>query len=66
MRPDSFGRGSDRQRGHAPASSMHQCAQGPAQRRIVTETDMLDLVLLASSVAFFLVSLAYVRGCDRL
>ncbi len=30
------------------------------------ETDMLDVVLLAASVAFFLASLAYVRGCDRL
>jgi hypothetical protein len=30
------------------------------------ETDMLDVVLLAASVAFFLISLAYVRGCNRL
>jgi hypothetical protein len=39
---------------------------GPAPRRTVTEIDMLDVVLLASSAAFFLLGLAYVRGCDRL
>jgi len=27
---------------------------------------MLDIVLVATTVAFFAVSLAYVRGCDRL
>jgi len=27
---------------------------------------MLDTVFLASTVAFFLLSLAYVRGCDKL
>jgi hypothetical protein len=30
------------------------------------EPDMLDLTLLAATVSFFLISLAYVRGCDRL
>jgi len=28
--------------------------------------EMLDIVFLATTVAFFAVSLAYVRGCDRL
>jgi hypothetical protein len=27
---------------------------------------MLDALLVAAVVAFFLVSIAYVRGCDRL
>jgi len=27
---------------------------------------MLDLLLLAATAAFFLLSLAYVRGCDLL
>jgi len=58
--------GSDRERGHAPGIVNALVAEGPARCRIVTETDMLDLVLLASSVAFFLLSLAYVRGCERL
>jgi hypothetical protein len=30
------------------------------------EFDMLDIVFLASTALFFLLSLAYVRGCDRL
>ena len=28
--------------------------------------DMLDILFIAATVAFFAVSLAYVRGCDRL
>jgi hypothetical protein len=28
--------------------------------------EMLDIVFLATTVAFFAVSLAYVRGCDGL
>jgi len=28
--------------------------------------NVLDVVFLAASAAFFLLSLAYVRGCDRL
>jgi len=27
---------------------------------------MLDVILLAATVAFFAVSIAYVRACDRL
>jgi len=27
---------------------------------------MIDVVFIAATVAFFAVSLAYVRGCDRL
>jgi hypothetical protein len=34
----------------------------PPQRR----PEMLDILFLATTVAFFAVSLAYVRGCDRL
>jgi hypothetical protein len=30
------------------------------------ETRMLDVLFLGSTLAFFLVSLAYVRGCDHL
>ena len=39
---------------------------GSSTRLAPAETDMLDLALLAATVAFFLLSLAYVRGCDRL
>jgi len=43
---------------------MHQVgwtgSTGPA------EHEMLDLILLASTAVFFLLGLAYVRGCDRL
>jgi hypothetical protein len=44
------------------------CSAGFTVRRSagILETEMLDVVLLAASVAFFLASLAYVRGCDRL
>jgi hypothetical protein len=34
--------------------------------RVLGETDMLDFGLLAAAVVFFALSLAYVRGCDRL
>lgn len=30
------------------------------------ETRMLDFVSLAATVVFFVVSLAYVKGCERL
>ena len=29
-------------------------------------SSMLDILLVAAAVAFFLVSVAYVQGCDRL
>jgi len=32
----------------------------------LAEASMLDAVFLVSTVGFFLLSLAYVRGCDRL
>lgn len=30
------------------------------------ETFMLDLIFLAATIFFFLLSLAYVRGCEKL
>ncbi len=38
----------------------------PGSRSRSLETCMLDLVLLAAIAAFFVLGLAYVRGCDRL
>jgi hypothetical protein len=38
----------------------------PGARHRAPETDMLDLALLAATAGFFVLSLAYVRGCDRL
>ncbi len=35
-------------------------------RTFARRIDMLDIVFIATTVAFFAVSLAYVRGCDRL
>ncbi len=35
-------------------------------RTFARRIEMLDIVLVATTVAFFAVSLAYVRGCDRL
>ncbi len=41
-------------------------ARGGAVDRPRRRPEMLDIVFLATTVAFFAVSLAYVRGCDRL
>jgi hypothetical protein len=30
------------------------------------ETEMLDLIFIAVTIIFFLVALAYVRGCEKL
>jgi hypothetical protein len=30
------------------------------------ETEMLDLVFIALTIVFFLIALAYVRGCEKL
>jgi len=35
-------------------------------RHVPTGVKMLDLIFLALTIIFFLLSLAYVRGCDRL
>jgi hypothetical protein len=43
-----------------------QCLLAARRRAGRLEIDMLDIVLLAASAAFFLLGLAYVRGCDRL
>ncbi len=38
----------------------------PSARMARAEERMLDVLLVAATVAFFAVALAYVRGCDRL
>jgi hypothetical protein len=30
------------------------------------ETEMLDLIFIAVTIIFFLIALAYVRGCEKL
>jgi hypothetical protein len=30
------------------------------------ETEMLDLIYIAATILFFLIALAYVRGCEKL
>lgn len=52
-----------------PAFPMHTSRGRDLSRRLLRvlgETDMLDFGLLAAAVVFFALSLAYVRGCDRL
>ena len=34
--------------------------------RAAVEVDMLDLMYIALTIVFFLVALAYVRGCEKL
>ncbi len=41
-------------------------AHGESLGRFARRIDVLDILFIATTVAFFAVSLAYVRGCDRL
>ncbi len=41
-------------------------ARGETLGRSPGGFDVLDILFIATTVAFFAVSLAYVRGCDRL
>jgi succinate-acetate transporter protein len=34
--------------------------------RLELETKMLDLIFIAVTVVFFLIAIAYVRGCEKL
>jgi len=34
--------------------------------RLELETEMLDLIFIAVTIIFFLIALAYVRGCEKL
>ena len=56
---------SARPRGDARPASPVQPSSGD-RREPVPEVNVLDIVFLAATVAFFLLSLAFVRGCDRL
>jgi len=51
-----------------PAPAMHGAVlrQRAAGRTCAPGESMLDVILLAATVAFFAVSIAYVRACDRL
>ena len=45
---------------------MFELARVPPERPDRSEQVMLDLILLAVSLGFFALSIAYAFGCDRL
>jgi len=52
--------------GEGEGAGTANAPQEPRSKPDLAENGMLDVVFLASTVVFFLVSLAYVWGCDGL
>jgi hypothetical protein len=54
------------QRPPAPDATTARESRGTSRARQVRRGDPMDVVFVVATIAFFAVSLAYVRGCDRL
>lgn len=66
IRPDSLAGRTAAPAAAAPASPVQWGGAGSGAGPDTRRPSMLDAVLLTSTLAFFLLGLAYVRGCDHL